>query len=38
MEESERYLASPPSWMTAQDVHDTARIITLVALYFLSEY
>ena len=38
MEESERFLASPPGGMTAQDVHDTARIIALVAMYFLSDY
>jgi hypothetical protein len=38
MDESRAYLDSPPEHANAADVEDTARTVTLVAMYFLSEY
>jgi HEAT repeat protein len=38
MDESRAYLDSPPEHTSAADVEDTARTVTLVAMYFLSEY
>jgi len=38
METASSYLESPPAGSSVQEIQDTARLITLLSVYFLSDY